>query len=331
MPWAAAFREAPIGLIDVGARWGPSEIFQAAPEVFDVLAFEPDPREADILEREIGPGGGWAGFRVHRGALGAGTGTGALHLLSKANNSSLLPVNRHFTSRYAFRGFELERVLEVPLRALDDVLAEDGHGSAAEIIKIDVQGAEIEILKGARRTLAERAVCVICEVAFFPFYEGMPLCADVVRFMTDAGFSLYGLLDAQNRSTKRLDKSRFRARERLCHADAVFLRDPLDHPDGLGSTAVRQAQVLMVAAILLGYLDLALELADAGALPEAERAPFADAIRRLAAVEPAAVVADAETLAARVRAAPADAMLETARMVDRLRDFQTVHDVPRRD
>lgn len=330
VPSLAAFRSDPVGLIDVGARWGPSEIFRATPQIIDVLAFEADVEEAEKLETVIGGSGEWAGFTVHRGALGPKSGTGTLRLLSKPNNSSLLPSNPHFTGRYAFRGFDLVREVDIALESLDSVLF-DGNAPtrAGEILKVDVQGGELSILSGATRTLMERSVCVICEVAFFPFYDGMPLLPDVAKFLMDKGFSLYGLLDAQNRSTKRLDKATSRARERLCHADAVFLRDPLDHPEGISALSERRLRVLLLAAILLGYLDFALEMAAAGAVPASELAGFTDAVRRLATVDPEGIVSDVEALAARARHAPAMAHVELARLVDRLRDFQTVHDVPR--
>lgn len=50
-----------------------------------------------------------------------------------------------------------------------------------------------------------------------------------------------------------------RWRERLIHADAVFFKDPLG--EGAPKSTIRAQHALFVSAMLLGYYDLALEVA----------------------------------------------------------------------
>jgi hypothetical protein len=58
------------------------------------------------------------------------------------------------------------------------------------LLKVDVQGAELDVLRGARRVLDEGAA-VILEVSFFRFMEGAPDIAEVIAWMKGAGYAAY--------------------------------------------------------------------------------------------------------------------------------------------
>lgn len=57
-----------------------------------------------------------------------------------------------------------------------------------DYVHMDVQGAELDVLRGGTKLLAARAIWL--EVANVPMYAGQPLRADVVRFMESAGYRL---------------------------------------------------------------------------------------------------------------------------------------------
>jgi FkbM family methyltransferase len=61
-----------------------------------------------------------------------------------------------------------------------------------DLIKLDLQGAELLCLQGAVNCL-EHTEVVILEVSFIPFYSGNPLIGDVVPFMSDRGFQCYDI------------------------------------------------------------------------------------------------------------------------------------------
>lgn len=67
---------------------------------------------------------------------------------------------------------------------LDDIVIGD-----YDFIKLDVQGAELDVLRGGMRTLGS-AKWVLMEVAVEKYNDGAPLWDDVVKFMDEKGFDL---------------------------------------------------------------------------------------------------------------------------------------------
>jgi FkbM family methyltransferase len=66
------------------------------------------------------------------------------------------------------------------------------------IIKVDVQGFELEVLKGAEETLRNTEI-VILEVSLFQFYKNSPTFFDIITFMNERNFSVYDIFGATYR------------------------------------------------------------------------------------------------------------------------------------
>ncbi|HZZ42174.1 MAG TPA: FkbM family methyltransferase [Tepidisphaeraceae bacterium] len=79
----------------------------------------------------------------------------------------------------------------VPVETLDGLLA-DGRIKTPELVKIDVQGFEIEVLAGASRLFGVADVFII-EVNMFPFVAGCPVAHEVVAYMAERGYRIYDL------------------------------------------------------------------------------------------------------------------------------------------
>lgn len=59
------------------------------------------------------------------------------------------------------------------------------------LLKIDVQGGELGVLRGAERSL-QHVDAVLVECSFVEFYDGQPLAHDVLDFLGEQGFRLTG-------------------------------------------------------------------------------------------------------------------------------------------
>lgn len=79
-------------------------------------------------------------------------------------------------------------------RRLDTLLA----GTRVDFLKLDVQGFEIEVLRGAEHALAG-AQAVLMEVSLLQINAGAPLFAEVVGFMAARGFVVCDVLELHRR------------------------------------------------------------------------------------------------------------------------------------
>ena len=111
-----------------------------------------------------------------------GPSEGTVEFYESAHNSSLLKDGPD-----GARG----RRVSAPMTTLDALVQQLGLPDP-DLIKLDLQGFELECLKGATRCLAH-AEAVLLEVSLIPIYDGMPLIADVVPFMSERGFRLYDI------------------------------------------------------------------------------------------------------------------------------------------
>lgn len=78
------------------------------------------------------------------------------------------------------------------MMTLDDVMSSKPRLKNPLFLKLDVQGAELEVLRGATETL-KRAELVQLEVALLPYNEGAPSSAEVVDFMDERGFVMFDI------------------------------------------------------------------------------------------------------------------------------------------
>ncbi|ELP32460.1 FkbM family methyltransferase [Rhodopirellula baltica] len=71
--------------------------------------------------------------------------------------------------------------------SLDRLLANTPFANDCDVLVVDVQGAELLVLKGGLTTLS-RVKAVVCEVSTVPYYEGGVLFKELNQFMESHGF-----------------------------------------------------------------------------------------------------------------------------------------------
>jgi FkbM family methyltransferase len=321
-----ALESLPFGYVDVGARGGVQTHCEPVAELASVMLFEPDESCLEDLKASLGQR--WRQTAIEPVGLGARSGPATLNLYAHGVNHSLLAVNPAFRDRYGVASLADAGTASIELATLDEVLFERHAGDSqwGEFLKLDAQGAEIDILKGAARTLTERTVAVLAEFSFIQIYRDQPCFSELERFLADRGFTFYGFHSIQGWSRKFLDKCSARGRERLCFGDAVFLRDPLPSSARPQALTLRQWQTLYLAALLLEFYDFAIEIATEApfAIDEADR--LIALARSQARHTPEEAVSEVEALLARMKASPAEAGLELCRFVDGHRSLFDVAD-----
>jgi FkbM family methyltransferase len=148
-----------------------------------ILSIEPHASSFAELERRAVGDTLWECRRV---ALGAEPGSVDLNVAGIHQASSTLPMaarQAQLEARSAYIGTE-----QVERARLDDTVGDVGR----VFLKLDVQGAELEALRGATRTL-ESTQAVEVELSTATLYEGQALVHDVLAYLYDAGFELIGL------------------------------------------------------------------------------------------------------------------------------------------
>ena len=176
---------APAIIIDGGANVG--DFSRAMLAMFpgaSVHAFEPQPGCAAPLTALAGTSGGR--LILHGVALGAPEQEGTmLSLAGSAQSTS--------TGAYVVPAGETTQdgMVDVRCATLDGEMVAALATGGEVFVKLDLQGYELEALKGAERTLAAAQV-VLLEVSFFrQAYE--PPIEQLVAFLSDRGFELHDI------------------------------------------------------------------------------------------------------------------------------------------
>lgn len=169
-------------IIDAGANAG--QFARAAhlcyPEA-TILSFEPLADVADRLKSNLAdvPTHG-----VFRTALGSYDGETEFFRNSYSQSSSVLPMLEKEGG--LLEGTREVEKLRVPMARLDTALAGENLKPAI-LLKLDLQGNELEALRGAERTLVGCSH-VLTETVFEQEYRGEPVFEDLWIFLRDRGF-----------------------------------------------------------------------------------------------------------------------------------------------
>ena len=175
-------------VLDVGANAGQyAQRLRRAGYDRRIVSFEPLSEAFTALERATAGDPLWEARRL---ALGDEDGTADIHVAANSWSSSLLEMGeRHLASApdSAYTGTEAVRVAR--LDAIWDDVVRDGE---RVFLKLDVQGFEMHVLRGATTRL-DRVTGVQAELALTPLYQGDSPWREVVDHLEARGFELAGL------------------------------------------------------------------------------------------------------------------------------------------
>ena len=179
-----AFSDATATVLDVGASRGQFASF--ASHRFPrarIISFEPLPESRAILEAVTG-----GRSEVVPVAIGLEEGTASLHVAGHDDASSLLPIGERQIAE--FPGTAEARAIEVEVAPLSRYITDDL--SRPTLLKIDVQGLELDVLRGAGERL-DLIDEIFVECSFTELYEGQALADEVIAFLLARGHRLVGV------------------------------------------------------------------------------------------------------------------------------------------
>ncbi|WP_168564669.1 FkbM family methyltransferase [Crateriforma spongiae] len=179
------------GIIDVGGNRGQFSLAcQLAKKDIPIVAFEPIPSEAETFRKVHGAN---EDIVLIESALGETAGEATLHLSNRADSSSLLPIGKRQTELFP-KTVEVGTIT-VSVKRLDDC-AELWKGRTSQLLKIDVQGFELSVLKGASDSL-KNCKYVYVECSEVALYDGQALRSEVSEFLKTHNFSEQGRYNPQ--------------------------------------------------------------------------------------------------------------------------------------
>lgn len=188
-------------VVDVGANRGQFALLALAlfPQAH-IYAFEPTPQP---LRRLNAWAAGETRLTVRQLALGAKRGEMLMHLSLSDDNSSLhRPTERQLIE---FPPTRMVDSMIVPVARLDEVLSRAELPGPA-LLKIDVQGHEMEVLIGCEGLL-DAFDHILVECTYIELYEGQALADQVITHLAERGFRAEGVSHA----TEGLDGQRLQA------------------------------------------------------------------------------------------------------------------------
>lgn len=174
-------------IIDVGGHHGEYArlLRREAHYDGDLVSFEPAESSFSILSRTSSRDARW---RVERLALGEQAGTATLQHYHHSMLHSLSKPSDFGSTEWNLAPHGTE---EVEVARLDTIeLGLERY--SAPMLKIDTQGFDIQVLRGASE-IVSRLVAIQLELSVLPLYESSPDCAAVLEELNRLGFSISGL------------------------------------------------------------------------------------------------------------------------------------------
>jgi FkbM family methyltransferase len=189
-----------------------------------IVSFEPvewTRQRLEVLARHD------AGWTVVPCALGQRSGMATINTTADASCDSLLMPTVEVQQAPAWHGwFRVTGTEEIHIERLDTLWPELVGSAQSVFLKIDTQGYDLEVIRGAGRHLAEISA-VQMEASLQPLYEGAPDFEEAVAHMRDCGFFLSAL------------EPLYRPEKRVVELDVLFLNKQLAH----GTNEDREALV----------------------------------------------------------------------------------------
>lgn len=239
--------------VDVGAK----DALEFIPEISSVTnlhAFEPNPKECEKL-KEIYRQHSFKTLHINKEGLGEKENQALFKLTQHASMSSILEPDmgnyvKHFGSYKEFKDWE--KKIKVESEIIISIQTIDRHFKYQSIdyLKIDTQGSELSILKGAKQLIENKKVHVIkVEVSIIPIYKNQALFSDIDLFLRRYNYVLVDFVTYRNDYIPLFKSDQGHSHYAPC-GDAIYVLE--DEPMNL-SLNIKKGLIIQ----WLGYQSLA--------------------------------------------------------------------------
>lgn len=243
------FLERKLSIVDVGATGGPEVRWKKWSDLCFFHTFDPDPRAQP-----------WSSCsKNYPIGLWSRQCTKMLNLTAYPPATSLFKHNHE-----ALQVFQNHAQLEVvgKKRIKLDTLDQCLEGHSVDFIKIDAEGAELEILKGSEKILRTQCLGLQLETCFFPLHKKAPTFSELDLFVRAFDFQLFQL--EREHWVRKNRILTFDSAPQLIWGNALFLLSKTTFLKRLETSPDPETLFLKYIVILLAYhlYDYAYELCE---------------------------------------------------------------------
>ena len=185
-------------VMDIGANIGYFTLIMAKgiKENGKVFSFEPEPKNFELLKKNVETNN-YSNVILEKKAIGNKTGTTKLYLADRKNNIFSSGMHRIFRSDLVS---QIPDPISINIIKLDDYLQDLKFIKKIRLIKIDVEGAEFDVLKGMNKILDEnKEIEIVMEFSSENLEDYGSNAYDVVNFLMNKGFKLSVINEVEKR------------------------------------------------------------------------------------------------------------------------------------
>jgi FkbM family methyltransferase len=151
----------------------------------------------------------------HQHAICENVSKRTLYSNRSAATNSLLPTDSRSDALWGQGVLDTESLVQVESTTIDSFCAENNIPTI-DILKMDIQGAELRALQGAEKLLSRQAIALIyMEIIIGETYSGQPKFLDYIQRLDSCGYELFDLYNPLRKDM------------RLIQTDALFINQEL--------------------------------------------------------------------------------------------------------
>ena len=228
-----------ISLLDVGAADGVYDRWSVFKKYIDYFAVEPDSRSSISVLNSSGVSSYHSETLITK-ALWHSEGEVTLNLCRKPMASSIYEPNRQFTDLFPEpeRNDIVDKV-KLPCETVDRVALQ--LNTHFDVIKLDIQGAELDVLRGSTNSL-DHALAIDIEVEFSELYKDQPLFDQVFSFLRKAGLEFIDFTYIY-----RWSPDAYNGLGQATFSDALFMRSPEKIAESKNASIISKLAIICAA------------------------------------------------------------------------------------
>ena len=187
-------------ILDIGGADGMTAIkFNNEFKNSSVFVFEPLKDNIEVLKKNIAS---FSRIKLFPVALGSEKKQGQINITKRITSSSLLNINTdEFKDDYMSSQLVPGNIENINIDTIDNLVGNNEH---VTIMKLDVQGYELEVLKGAVNTLKNTDLIMV-ELQNHKMYKNAPMYYDLDAFLRENGFELLQNIPSLRDNHKQLE------------------------------------------------------------------------------------------------------------------------------